>query len=383
MMAGGLWSLSRRVKAPHVLVIDDFVPGTRAPARMPRAAELLRALAATGARITVLPTRGEFVEEPPGLATLRIGDGDALGHVLSARIGTFAAIIVSRPGNMAMLADVVARTRAVIGDAMIVYDAEMLYAGQELRACDRRGTPLSGEDADRLITAEVSHCLVADVVLAIDAATAETFRAARHPDVRVLGYAVTPQPTPQPFGRRSGFLTATPTYGDDTAMAEGMIWFADQVLPTLRAGLGRSAALTVVAQNASWLNETQADRRAVSMRAFADFDAAFEKARVYVAPLHAAIGLPLNIYDAAARGVPAVVTPALARQLGWVHGREILVAQSREEFVAACISLYRDQLLWEGLRANALVRVAQDCGRSRFDAIIRDLVARAAAAPPD
>ena len=108
-MVGELWTLSRRAKAPRVLVIDDVVPGTQAAARMPRAAELLRALAAAGAHVTVLPTRGEIIEEPQGLATLRIRNRDDLGRVLSTRIETFAAIFVSRPHNMAMIADLVTR----------------------------------------------------------------------------------------------------------------------------------------------------------------------------------------------------------------------------------------------------------------------------------
>ena len=117
------------------------------------------------------------------------------------------------------------------------------------------------------------------------------------------------------------------------------------------------------------------------MRPPADLAPVFDSARVFVAPSPAANGLPLNIFDAAAHGVPVVLAPPLARQLGWTHGREALVASSAEDFAAACVALHRDQLLWEGLRAGALARVGAECDRSRFDAVIRDLVAQAVATP--
>jgi hypothetical protein len=77
--------------------------------------------------------------------------------------------------------------------------------------------------------------------------------------------------------------------------------------------------------------------------------------------------------------VPCVLTPAQARRLGWVHGRDILVAETAAEFAAACIELHASQLLWEGLCANARARLAEECARSRFDAVIRQIVAEAAA----
>ena len=58
-----------------------------------------------------------------------------------------------------------------------------------------------------------------------------------------------------------------------------------------------------------------------------------------------------------------------------------IVADSADEFAAACVLLHGDQLLWEGLRANALARVTEDCGRGRFDAIVRNLVSQVSRPP--
>lgn len=357
-MIGDLWALSRRAKAPHVLVIDDFVPGTRAEARMPRAAELLRALAAAGAQLTVLPIRDQALEDMQGYAALRLRAGDDLGRVLATRTSTFAAIFVSRANNMTMVAELLARDRSVIGDALIVYDAEMPPAARP----------------ESLQADELASARRADIVLALDAATAAEFKDAGHPDARVLGCAVAPQPSP-PFGRRRGILAVGPTYGDPASIAAGVAWFAEHVQPLLRKQLGTSVSLTVAGEDVSPLDVRRSDRTIVPL-ALGTQPPPFERARVFVA-LQMAGGLPLNIYDAAAHGVPAVLVPALARRTGWSHGGEVLVAESAEEFAAACIELNRDQLLWEGMSASARLRVSQECDRTRFDAVIREVLAQA------
>jgi len=350
-MSGELWSLSRRIKAPQVLVIDDFIPGTRSAARLPRAAELLRALAAAGCQITVLPTRDERIENTQGHAVLRLRAGDDLGRVMSTRNAAFTLIVVSRPRNLALVAALAARSRTSIGDALVVYDAERPPTADEL--------------------AQARH---ADVVLALEAATAAAYRDAGHADARVLGHAIAPQ-APPPFGKRSGFLAVGPTYGDSANLAGAVAWFAGHVLPILRARLGRRATLTVL--GAELASAAPLPRTVVPLAAGTDPGATFDRARVLVAPREAGDVLPINAFAAAAHGLPAVLTPAQARRIGWNHGREVLVADTAEEFAAACAALYTDQLLWEGLRAGARSWVDAACGRGRFDAMIREVVMQA------
>jgi glycosyltransferase involved in cell wall biosynthesis len=242
-----------------------------------------------------------------------------------------------------------------------------------------RGAPLPPAQARAGIAAEVANAAAADVILAREAETAAEFVAAGHADVRVLGYAVAPPISSAPFRRRRGFLFAGPTVYDDTPNTDAVVWFVDHVLPILRRRLGNTLALTTVGRNLSPLVSARcADGRITSMGVVSDLAAAFAGARVFVAPSRDAVAAPLKVYDAAAHGLPAVVTPILARRLGWRHGREVLVARSADAFAAACLEAHGDQVLWEGLRADALARVAADCDPRRFDAIVRDLVTQAA-----
>jgi glycosyltransferase involved in cell wall biosynthesis len=105
-----------------------------------------------------------------------------------------------------------------------------------------------------------------------------------------------------------------------------------------------------------------------------DLAEVYNRARVFVAPTRFAAGIPLKVYDAAANGIPIVLTPLLASQLGWTHDHEALVAETPQAFADACCTLHEDEVLWERIRANAMARVAEDCSAERFDRTLTNLI---------
>jgi hypothetical protein len=92
----------------------------------------------------------------------------------------------------------------------------------------------------------------------------------------------------------------------------------------------------------------------------------YRQARVFIAPLRFAAGMPHKLHEAAACGLPAVATSLLAKQLGWEDGTELLVADTPEAFARQCARLYTDPALWQRLREAALVRVTADCDPAGF-----------------
>jgi hypothetical protein len=69
-----------------------------------------------------------------------------------------------------------------------------------------------------------------------------------------------------------------------------------------------------------------------------------------------------------------VITPILARSIGWVHERDTLVASTPEEFAAACRRLHEDRALWERVRSSALERIQEDCSINNFDRTVAALL---------
>jgi hypothetical protein len=78
---------------------------------------------------------------------------------------------------------------------------------------------------------------------------------------------------------------------------------------------------------------------------------AFPPGAVLVVPLEIASGVRMKILEAWARGVPVVATPAAAAGLAAEPGRELLVARSADDFVAALRRLHDEPNLGPALSA--------------------------------
>jgi hypothetical protein len=371
-------------RGTRILVIDDFVPDPAIGAGMPRAAELLRALSATGAAITFWPVSKQLGDLSAGAGsafpgTAIVHEEGGLAPFLLQRPGLFDAIIVSRPHNMATFRQLLATHPHMATAATIVYDAEALFAEREILQRVVLGSPMAESEVKLRIDQELALASDADVVLTVNSKTAQAFTGTGRSDVRLLRHAVETRPTPAAFEARDGFLFVGPTYAEDTPNTDSVVWFVDHVLPRLRQGLGRNVSFTLAGANRAPNIAARQGAGVVMPGIVPDLTEVYSRARVFVAPTRFASGIPLKVYEAAAYGLPVVLTPLLAGQMGWAHEREVLVAETPEEFSAACLRLHQDRDLWNRIRSKALARVAVDCSPRRFDRIVDDLVADIAA----
>lgn len=370
---------------PRVLFIDDLVPDPRTGAGAPRAYALLRAIIAAGSPLTVLPRARDFpgAVDPaqllPEAEIVRGQEDTDLAPFLLEHGKRFDLIIVSRPHNMNAFR--LAAGADGIGAVPVVYDAEALFAVRDAIRQEVMGEPLPAGQFARALADEIALADGLSMVLAVNHQTAAAFRAGGHADVRILGHALVPRPASSAFDRRDGFLFVGPAHADDTPNSDSLVWFIDHVLPGIRAAMDREVPFVVAGMQRSQLVATRADASATTLGVVADLGEAFASARVFVAPTRFASGLPLKVQDAAAHGVPAVITPVLAEQLGWHHEREVLVAASPRDFAAQCLRLHGDRDLWERMRACALRRVARDCDPLRFNRVVRAMLAHAASRP--
>jgi hypothetical protein len=369
-----------------ILFIDDFFPDQRIGAGAPRAANILRALSASGAKITLWATSNRFDNVIPDDSALPLGvhvvrDRKAgLGDFLTRQQQRFRGVIVSRPHNMAKFRELLVASPDILRGAKVIYDAEALFASREILRHEVNGKPLPPAEAKRLIDDEIALARNADIVIAVNERTAAAFSQAGHRDVRVLGYAVDPKPTSTPFEARRGFVFVGPSYSDATPNADSLVWFIDRVLPRLRASLGSDALLRVAGVVRAPLVKARGGNGVTLIGPTHSLAEVYSGARVFVAPTRFAAGIPLKVYDAAAHGVPVVLTSVLATDLNWATRDEILVADSPEEFSQACQELHQDPDLWNAIRTNALQRVSIDCSPSRFDATVGAMMTTIASA---
>lgn len=81
--------------------------------------------------------------------------------------------------------------------------------------------------------------------------------------------------------------------------------------------------------------------------------------RMAVAPLRYGAGIKGKVNMSMSRGQPVVATPMAVEGMFAKSGRDVLVAESAEEFATAIVRLYQDEELWNRVSAAGLENVRQ------------------------
>ncbi len=121
------------------------------------------------------------------------------------------------------------------------------------------------------------------------------------------------------------------------------------------------------------------DHPRVSLRgAVANTRAAYDAHRVFIAPTRYAAGMPYKVHEAASFGLPVVASELLRRQLGWENGGELLSAEVTEPkaFARHIVALYRDEALWEGVRAAAAERVRAENDPAHYRKLVAETLSK-------
>jgi glycosyltransferase involved in cell wall biosynthesis len=131
--------------------------------------------------------------------------------------------------------------------------------------------------------------------------------------------------------------------------ADGVEWFAQEVLPLVR---GQIPAVRFTAIGKQPPPSLQAGVLAGEIHApgyAAELQPFWARSSVFVVPLRAGGGMRVKILDAWAQGVPVVSTTIGAEGLTYAPGESILVADTASEFARAVIRLLTDPALADRL----------------------------------
>lgn len=357
----------------RVLVIEDWVPLRRLGSGFVRSNDILHAMEAAGAEIVVFPMNGS--RHDPSVARTDLPPTVEIRHDMTAAdfpafaagaSGRFDVVWVARTHNLAALRPVLTELRDA--GARVILDTEAIAAEREAERAALSDTPF---DRDAARAQELSGLDIVDHVVAVTEAEAAIVRAYYPGPVSVLGHTVRVDPTERPFAERSGILFVGALHGTDHPNYDGLLWFADRVLPLIDKVLGWETRLIVAGHVAPGIPlDTLRPHPRITLRGeMADLRPLYEASRVFIAPTRFAAGLPYKVHEAAAHGLPVVATPLLARQLGWTDKGAVGIADpgDPEAFAAEVIALYRDPDLWLRRREAALALVASELGSDRFD----------------
>ena len=182
--------------------------------------------------------------------------------------------------------------------------------------------------------------------------------------VHILSHIIEPQPTPAPFEERQDILFIGSILFDPSPNGDAVRYFLNQILPLVRQKL--TCQFLVVGTNrikSIWNLESSSVHVVGQVE---DLTPYYNRSRLFVVPTRFSAGIPLKLLEATAHGLPAVVTPLTARQLGWQENHDLLVGNTPEDFARKVIDLYTNPALWHSLRHNALARLQQEYSPLHF-----------------
>lgn len=355
-----------------ILVIDDAIPDPVQGQGQGRSALILETLANLDLEVSWYPVYDKSedmpIKAPRNVAFVKPEKGrdriDFLRHLLSS----VDTVLVSRSHHMEEVQLALRSLPALRKVPRIVYDAECLQGTREiLRFEFIYNLTLSNEEIETILSNEVVLARDADQILAASDLEATTFVDFGFSAPTIVSHGVTPRPTNTSFDERSHLLSVGPMLGVDTPNSDAILWFMQSIFPRIISLLHTSrVALHCV-------GDCRVDEiismQGVSFKLLGqirDMLPVYSRYRIMVAPTRFVAGIPLKVIEAAAYGVPCVVTPPLAQQLGWQDDVELLVGYDPIDFAAKCAALYQDARLWQRIRDAALHRVTQQFSVTEF-----------------
>lgn len=384
----GTSALSARMRGSfrgRVLVIEDRVPFPSLGAGYPRSARILHELVAGGWFVTLYPLLfaqddwDEIRAKFPATIEVMLGYGESgLRRLLRERQNYYDAIMVCRPHNMRSFLNACGQK---LPEARLIYDAEAIFAVRDLERLTLSGATLSPARKRALLDQELQLARAASTVVAVSRTDSELFRNFGYRDVRVVGHALTPDPTPPVHAARADLLFVGALDDDPSPNTDSLLWFASEVMPQLDALIGTEYRLLVAGRCGAERIARLAGPRIQLLGRVEDLSPLYACARLFIAPTRFAAGIPHKVHEAASRGLPVVARSLLARQLGWEAGRELLTGDTPQAFATACARLYRDPASWHQVRNAALARVAADCDADIFAREVQHIMEPGASAP--
>ncbi|MGF6530553.1 glycosyltransferase involved in cell wall biosynthesis [Paraburkholderia sp. GAS206C] len=369
----------KSANSKRLLMIDNELPYRALGSGYPRANEMLCVAAELGWSVTLFPLRrSDFdwdsarLELPLEIEIIKRHGPQALRDLLEERKGYYQVILVSRPDNMEVFQDTVRDTPEFLLGAKLVYDAEAVFTKRELVRAALEGNPYSNDQAAVMLDAEAKIANGADSITCVTEAEKEFFSKRHDMPVHVISHSVRQSSRSPEFSEREGFLFIGRLLEPTAPNWMGLKWFIDTCWPVVRNAIP-DATLTVIGHLHPGHAEL-AQPGILLLGAIDDLSPYYDKAKIFVAPIRFAAGVPIKILEAAAAGLPVAGTALMAEQMLWTPGVEIMADDDPTRLAKACVDVYESAAAWNMMRENAQAQISQtyspEAFRQNLDAVL-------------
>lgn len=246
--------------------------------------------------------------------------------------------------------------RALAPDAKIIFNTVDLHFLRERREAELRGDEAGLANASRTETLEVKLIHSADATIVVSQ-TEATLLQQLAPKANVVAIPLIrdyPAVRTVEFDRRAG-IGFIGGYAHQPNV-DAAIWFLDNVWRQVRAALP-GVTFHVIGANLPKKLSDRADPDVEYVGFVADLPVWLDRLRLTVAPLRYGAGAKGKVVTSLGYGVPCVGTPIAIEGMGLVDGREVVVAETAEQFAVEVVKLYKDENRWTRMSDAGLAHV--------------------------
>jgi len=339
----------------RVLFIDYTTPRADKDAGSYAAFQEIRLVQSLGYKVTFLPLNmahfGKYTEDLQklGVEMVYAPFYSSPESFLEQRGAEFDAFYITR---YHVARDVLTKIRTHAPEGRVLFNNADLHFLRELRAAKVTNDKERILNARRVREEELDVISKVDVVLSYNVAEHSIIEAYSECHAKVIQtpwVVDIPKHLP-PLANRSGLtFLGNFAWGPN---ADGVIWFAREVMPLLRKKKG---SLILSIYGAELSKEIVAlDSTNVKPIGFVqDVAEAFDTHRIFVAPMRSGAGLKGKVLEALARGVPCILSPIAAEGIGLRHGHDCFIARTVDDWITAITQLNEDDELWKRISENA------------------------------
>ncbi len=360
----------------QVLVIDATTPQPDHDSGSVRLCNILRLLREDGHAVTFFADNRAFVERyTPALQQMGV---EVLWHPhLSDPVGWFEEngarldlVFVSRHYIASHYVPLVRRHAP---RATLAFDTVDLHYLREQRAAELAGSSEMARSAEKTREQELRLIRDCDVTLVVSPVE-QALLAREAPGARVEVLSN----VHEIFGRRRAFEDRADIMFiggyQHPPNVDAAIWFASEILPRVRAEIPE-LRLHLIGSKAPPEVKALGERPGVEFHGFVeDIEPFLDGCRLAVAPLRYGAGVKGKVNMSMSYGQPVVATGIAVEGMHAEPGRDVLVAETPEEFAAQVVRAYRDPALWLQLSDQGIANVQRHFSFASAQAALRRLL---------
>jgi len=361
---------------PTALVIDACTPTADRDSGSVDTVNYLRALLKFGWRVVFIPQNSVFFENyTRNLQSLGVECTYGAGmRSLQEAIGAYAedadVVFMFRHD---VVREALPTLKALAPDARRVFETVDLHHLRETREAELTGDETALSEARKTKELELAAMKACDATIVLSEYELEYLRR------EVSGVALyhipiaRTQPSTEglPVSERKDILFIGGFRHPPNV--DGMLWFMEEVWPKFLSS-GFSERLIVVGGDLPPEIEALHGPRVRVRGHVPDVEDLFASCRFSIAPLRYGAGLKGKVVSSLGHGLPCVTTPVGAEGAPFEDRRDLLIAESPDDFNTAMLSLLRDRALWQALASQGKSFFRERFSIGSFERRLADLL---------